>query len=139
MENKTITVENTVSAPVEKVWKLWTTPEHITRWNNASPDWHTPFAENDLRTGGTFKSRMEARDGSMGFDFAGTYDKVTPNKEIAYTMGDGRKVTVLFATQGNSTRVTETFEPETQNSLEMQRGGWQAILDSFKAYVETSN
>src|SRR5262245_54325747 len=139
METKTITVENTVSAPVEKVWKLWTSPEHITRWNNASPDWHTPFAENDLRTGGKFLARMEARDGSTGFDFSGIYDRVKTNEEIAYTMGDGRKVTVLFARQGNVTRVTETFEPESENSLELQRGGWQSILDNFKRYAESSN
>ena len=139
MENKTITVESTVAAPVEKVWKLWTSPDHITKWNNASADWHTPYAENDLRTGGKFMSRMEARDGSMGFDFGGTYDKVKTHEEIAYTMGDGRKVKVSFASQGNATHVKETFEPESLNSLEMQRGGWQAILDNFKKYAETGN
>ena len=139
METKTITVENTVDAPVEKVWDFWTAPEHITKWNNASPDWHTPFAKNDLRTGGSFMARMEARDGSMGFDFGGIYDTVKTHEKIAYTMGDGRKVTVLFSKAGSTTKVTETFEPESENSLELQRGGWQAILDSFKKYVESSN
>src|SRR6188508_2380074 len=122
-EKTNITVQATVNAPAEKVWKTWTSPEHITKWNNASPDWHTPRAENDLRTGGKFMSRMEARDGSMGFDFGGTYDKVKTHEEIAYTMGDGRKATVLFSQQGNSTKVTETFEAESENSIEMQRGG----------------
>ena len=138
METKKITVENTVAAPVEKVWKFWTAPEHITKWNNASPDWHTPRAENDLRTGGKFLSRMEARDGSQGFDFNGTYDQVKLNKEIAYTMEDGRKVNISFEEMGNATKVTETFDAETTNSLELQKGGWQAILDNFKKYTETT-
>jgi uncharacterized protein YndB with AHSA1/START domain len=136
--NKTIiTVENTVNAPVEKVWTLWSGPEHIQQWNNASPDWHTPHATNDLRTGGSFTSRMEAKNGSIGFDFGGVYDEVTPNQSIAYTMGDGRKVSVSFTGQGDKTRVVETFEAENTNSIEMQRGGWQAILDSFKTYAES--
>ena len=131
-----ITVETTVKAPVGKVWKLWTTPAHITKWNTASKDWHTPRAENDLRVGGRFFSRMEAKDGSFGFDFEGVYDEVKPNELIAYTMSDGRKVKVTFTANGAETKVTETFEPESTNSLEMQRGGWQAILDSFKKYAE---
>lgn len=133
-----IAVENTVKAPVEKVWKLWTTPEHITKWNNASDDWHTPRAENDLRAGGRFLSRMEARDGSFGFDFGGVYDEVKTNELIAYTMGDGRKVKITFINKGNETKVIETFEAENQNPIEMQRGGWQAILDNFKKYAETN-
>lgn len=133
-----ITVEATVNAPVEKAWSVWTAPEHITKWSNASDDWHTPFAENDLRTGGKFLSRMEAKDGSMGFDFGGIYDDVTPNEKIAYTMGDGRRVTINFIANGNETRVVETFEAEDTNPIEMQRGGWQAIMDNFKSYVESN-
>lgn len=133
-----ITVENTVNAPVEKVWKFWSGPEHITKWNNASDDWHTPWAKNDLRTGGQFSCRMEAKDGSFGFEFGGTYDEVKTNELIAYTMGDGRKVKVIFTSQGNATKVTETFEAETENSVELQRGGWQAILDNFKKYTEAN-
>lgn len=131
-----ITIETTVNAPIEKVWAYWSTPQHIMNWNSASPDWHTPRATNDLRTGGSFTSRMEARDGSFGFDFGGTYDLVETNKTIAYTMGDGRKVKVTFEATGNQTKVTETFDPESQNPIEMQRAGWQAILDNFKKYTE---
>jgi len=139
MENQAtrITVENTVDAPVEKVWQCWTAPEHITKWSYASDDWHTPYAENDVRVGGSFKSRMEAKDGSMGFDFGGVYDEVKTNKAIAYTMGDGRKVAVSFSDLGNNkTKVVETFEAEGTNPIEMQRAGWQAILDNFKKYTE---
>lgn len=131
-----ITVEATIKAPVEKVWKLWSTPEDIMQWNSASEDWHTPRAENDLRSGGKFMARMEAKDGSFGFDFGGVYDAVKTNELIEYTMGDGRTVSVRFKANGKETHVTETFEAETQNSLELQRGGWQAILDSFKKYAE---
>src|SRR4030088_3157087 len=134
---KMITVESTVKAPIEKVWKLWTTPEHITKWSNASDDWHTPFAENDLRTGGKFLSRMEAKDGSFGFDFGGVYDEVKAHELIRYTIGDGRKVTIKFAANGNETRIVESFEAESTNPVEMQRGGWQAILDNFKKYTES--
>src|ERR1700741_4852704 len=119
METKskpTITVENTIKAPLEKVWKLWTGPEHITKWSNASDDWHTPFAENDLRPGGKFLSRMEAKDGSVGFDFGGVYDKVKNNELIEYTIGDGRKVVIRFSGKGNETKVVETFEAESMNS-----------------------
>ena len=133
-----ITVETTVKAPVEKVWKYWTLPGHITKWNAASDDWHSPFAENDLRVGGQFKSRMEAKDGSFGFDFGGTYDDVKTNELIEYTLGDGRKVVVRFAANGNETKVTETFDAENTHSIEMQQGGWQAILDNFKKYTEAN-
>ena len=136
---KTITVENTVKAPVEKVWQFWTLPEHITKWNNASDDWHTPFAENDLKTGGKFLSRMEAKDGSFGFDFGGVYDDVKINQVIAYTIGDGRKVKINFSPNGDETKIVETFEAENTNSIEMQRGGWQSILDNFKKYAETDS
>src|SRR5436190_3305443 len=97
-----ITIETTVKAPVEKVWSFWTKPEHITKWNNASDDWHTPFAENDLRVGGRFLSRMEAKDGSFGFDFTGVYTEVKTNQLISYTIGDGRKVKVTFDIDGNA-------------------------------------
>jgi len=135
---KEITIESTVKAPVEKVWKLWTLPEHITKWNNASADWFTPKAENDLREGGKFVFRMEARDGSFGFDFLGVYDEVKPNELITYTMGDGRKAKITFSFSENETKIVETFEAENENPIEMQRGGWQAILDNFKKYVESN-
>jgi uncharacterized protein YndB with AHSA1/START domain len=131
-----ITIRTAVKAPVEKVWECWTEPKHITKWNSASDDWHTPFAENDLRVGGKFTSRMEAKDGSFGFDFGGTYDEVRLYEVIAYTLGDGRKVKITFAGQENETLITETFDAETTNSVEMQQQGWQAILDHFKKYTE---
>ena len=138
MENQatTITVESTVNAPIEKVWQCWTSPEHITKWNNASDDWHTPHAENDLRVGGKFLSRMEAKDGSFGFDFGGVYSDVKPHELIAYTLEDGRKVSIRFSAMGKETKVVETFEAENTNSIELQRGGWQAILDNFKKHTE---
>lgn len=132
-----ITIKATVNAPIEHVWDYWTKPEHITKWNAASDDWHSPRAENDLRVGGKFSSRMEAKDGSVGFDFGGTYDEVKNHEIIAYTMGDGRKVHIQFSGDGDSTRVVETFDPEDQNSREMQQEGWQSILDNFKKYAES--
>lgn len=135
---KIITVKNLVKAPVEKVWKMWTFPEHITRWNYASEEWHSPTAENDLRPGGRFVSRMEAKDGSMGFDFEGIYDEVKPNQLIKYSLGDGRKVEVIFENKGEETQVTESFEAENTHSLEIQQEGWQAILNNFKGYVESN-
>jgi uncharacterized protein YndB with AHSA1/START domain len=135
-KKQTITVTTTVNAPADKVWHMWTDPQQVTRWNNASDDWHTPYAENDLRTGGKFMSRMAARDGSAEFDFGGTYDRVETNKLIEYTMSDGRRVKVTFESSGDSTTVTETFDPEDTNSIEMQRSGWQAIMDNFKKYAE---
>lgn len=134
----TITVESTVKAPVDKVWKFWTSPEHIIKWNNASDDWHTTRAENDLRVGGKFTSRMEAKDGSMGFDFWGLYDDVKVNELIESTMGDGRKLIVHFAGEGNTTKIVETFEAENSNPVELQRGGWQSILNNFTKYVEAN-
>lgn len=131
-----ITIEATVNAPVEKVWKLWNDPEHVQKWNNASEDWHTPKAQNDLREGGNFIYTMAAKDGSFSFDFGGTYDKVVENQHLAYTLGDSRKVDVTFQPSGSGTYIVETFEAENENSLELQRGGWQAILDNFKKYVE---
>ncbi|WP_161888364.1 SRPBCC family protein [Pontibacter russatus] len=137
-EKTIITVETTIHAPVEKTWQFWTEPQHITQWNNASDDWHTPKAENDLREGGSFTSRMETKDGSMGFDFAGTYTTVKEHERIEYTMEDGRKVRIMFASNGNVTHVTETFDADNSHPAEMQRAGWQAILDNFKKYVEAS-
>ena len=137
MENsKKITVVTIVQAPLEKVWKYWTEPNHITKWNNASDDWHTPFAENDLRAGGKFVSRMEAKDGSAGFEIGGIYDEVKLHEVIAYTMGDGRKVKITFKGKENETEVIETFDAETTNPIEFQQYGWQAILNNFKKYVE---
>ena len=137
-EKTVITVENTINAPVEKVWEFWTKPEHIIKWCNASDDWHTPRAENDLKVGGKFVSRMEAKDGSMGFDFGGVYDAVRTNEYIEYTMGDDRKVKINFSAQENKTKVVESFEAENTHSIEMQQGGWQAILDNFKKYTEAT-
>jgi uncharacterized protein YndB with AHSA1/START domain len=136
MENQEITVQATVKAPVEKVWKCWTTPEDIVEWNSASPEWHTPSAANNLKPGGVFTFRMEAKDGSMGFDFSGEYDQVKEHELISYRMEDARKVKVVFEAKGDETIVTETFDPENQNPVEMQKGGWQAILDNFKNYTE---
>lgn len=133
-----ITVETDINTPVKKVWEYWINPEHITRWCNASPDWHAPRAENDLKAGGKFSTRMEAKDGSMGFDFGGEYNEVKTYELIAYTMDDGRKATIIFSSNGNTTKVTETFEAENENPVEMQKGGWQAILDNFKRYTEAN-
>jgi uncharacterized protein YndB with AHSA1/START domain len=133
-----ITVQNTINASIDKVWDCWTLPEHITKWSFASPDWHTPFAENDLREGGKFKSTMAAKDGSMSFDFEGEYTLVKQNEAIEYFMADGRKVEISFKETPNGVEVIESFDPETQNPEEMQRGGWQAILDNFKSYTEAN-
>lgn len=134
----TITVETRVHAPVEKVWEYWTEPQHITKWTFASDDWHAPNAETDLRVGGKFLTRMEAKDGSYGFDISGVYDEIRINEFISYTLEDGRKVTVTFISQENDTKVIEAFEAEATNSIEMQKAGWQAILDNFKKYSELS-
>ena len=133
-----ITVETTVNAPVEKVWKYWTEPRHIIRWNNASADWCTTKAENDLREGGSFSATMAAKDGSFSFDFGGVYDKIKKHELIEYTLGDGRKVKVAFSTTGDQTRVVEDFEAENTHPIEVQRGGWQSIMDNFKKHVEAS-
>jgi uncharacterized protein YndB with AHSA1/START domain len=137
-EKTAITVEALVKAPIEKVWKFWSEPQHITKWCAASDDWHAPYAENDLKTNGTFKTTMAAKDGSFSFDFGGVYTNVIPNKVIAYTMNDGRKASILFSANGRETKITETFEAENENPIEMQRGGWQAILNNFKNYAEAN-
>ena len=131
-----VTIEAVIQAPVEKVWTYWTDPDHITKWNRASDDWHSPWSRNDLREGGRFVTRMEAKDGSQGFDFSGVYDKVKRHEEIAYTLDDGRKVETRFTDQGGSTRVVQSFEAETTFPVEYQQAGWQAILDNFKRYAE---
>lgn len=134
-----VTVSARIAKPVASVWNAYTEPRHITQWNAASDDWHCPSAENDLRVGGRFSSRMEARDGSFGFDFGGTYTAVAPQQQLAYTMDDGRTCDVRFAADGEGTQVTTTFDAEGENPVEMQRQGWQAILDRFKAYAERTS
>ena len=137
--NKTaITVKTTVNAPVAKVWQYWSEPQHITNWAFASDDWHAPYAENDLREEGKFKTTMAAKDGSMSFDFEGIYTAVKDHELIAYTIADGRKVNITFTVNGNSTDIVETFEAEDTFPAEMQQSGWQAILDNFKKYVESN-
>ena len=131
-----ITVKCKVEAPIEEVWKLWTTPEHITKWNNASEDWHTPYSENDLRVGGKFKSTMASKDGTMSFDFEGIYTEVKNHSFIEYKLADERKVDIYFIGLEDGVEIIESFDPENQNSEEMQREGWQAILDNFKKYAE---
>lgn len=131
-----ITVKCTIDAPIAQVWKLWTIPEHIKKWNNASDDWHTPHAENDLRVGGKFKTTMASKDGTMSFDFEGEYTKVENNSMIEYKLTDCRKVDIYFIGLEDGVEIIESFEPENENSEEMQREGWQAILDNFKKYVE---
>ncbi len=133
-----ITVQTTVNAPLEKAWEYWTNPDHITKWNFAADSWCCPRAINDLKPGGQLSWRMEAVDGSAGFDFNGTYDEVVPQHRLAYTIEDGRRVDIRFDSKGNQTHITETFEAEDVNSLELQEGGWQAILDNYKKHVETS-
>jgi len=138
-EKNVITIKQVINTSVEKVWEYWNSPEHIMKWNNASEDWHTTYAESDLRAGGRFLSRMEAKDGSFGFDFSGKFDEVILNQKISYTLDDFRKVNIEFEKDGeNITKVTESFEAEGENSLELQQMGWQSILDNFKTYAETN-
>ena len=131
-----ITIETVVNAPIAKVWDAWNNPADIMQWNAASPDWHTTKSTVDLREGGKFLSRMEAKDGSFGFDFEGTYSRVVPNKLIEYAMPDGRQVEVEFTERAVGVDIRSTFDAETQNPPEMQREGWQAILDNFVRHVE---
>ncbi|KQC02198.1 SRPBCC family protein [Pedobacter sp. Hv1] len=138
-KNRTaITVQTTVNAPVAKVWEAWTKPEHITKWTNASDDWHAPYADNDLRQDGKFKTTMAAKDGSMSFDFEGVYTAVETHQFIAYVMADGRTVKISFTDNGDTTAIVETFDAEETNPIEMQQGGWQSILNNFKKYTETN-
>jgi len=138
METATISVHTKVNVPVEKVWQYWNEPQHITKWCQASDDWHAPHAQNDLKVGGEFKTTMAAKDGSFSFDFGGKYDVVEQNKLIKYTLEDGRKVSITFQDEEGSTNVVETFDPEQTHSAEMQQQGWQAILNNFKNYVENN-
>lgn len=133
-----ITVQTQVNAPLDAVWTAWNDPEAIKGWNSPHESWHTTRSEVDLREGGTFVSRMEAKDGSAGFDFGGTYTRVEPQSVIEYRMGDGREARVEFVEEGSGVRVTETFDAENENPVEMQREGWQAILDNFARHVEAA-
>ncbi|WP_428235396.1 SRPBCC family protein [Gracilimonas sp.] len=133
-----ITIKATVDADIRKVWDCWTLPEHITNWNFASDDWHCPSAENDLRPGGTYNARMEAKDGTIGFDFEGVYDEVIDQKKISYTLGDGRKVVTDFDQEEGKTKITTVFEAETELPVDMQKEGWQSILNNFKKYTEAA-
>jgi uncharacterized protein YndB with AHSA1/START domain len=135
-KRKRITVSVCVKVPMEYVWTYWTKPKHILGWNHASEDWHTQAAENDLRENGRFLYRMEAKDGSYGFDFGGVYKKIIPFKEIDYELGDFRKVRITFLSKAGESVVTETFEAESALSVKMQKAGWQSILDHFKIYAE---
>ncbi|MCY2687660.1 SRPBCC family protein [Salinimicrobium sp. TH3] len=139
MKTKKITVETLVPLPVEKVWQLWTGTEHIKKWNFATPEWHTPSAENDLKESGKFNYRMEAKDGSQGFDFSGEYQEVEPHRLIRYRMDDGREVSIHFKPVENATFIEETFDPEQENSIQQQRDGWQAILENFRKYAESND
>ena len=131
-----ITIPTLVAAPIERAWMVYTKPEYVTQWNHASEDWHCPRAENDLRVGGKFNYRMEAKDGSVGFDFEGTYTDVALYERIAYVMSDGRKVETLFREENGMTRVMVAFDPENENPIEMQRSGWQSILDGYTKYAK---
>lgn len=133
-----ININAFVNAPIEKVWNCWTKPEHITKWNFATDSWQCPKAENDLRVGGKYFARMEAKDGSFGFDFEAIYDVVNAKQELTYTMPDGRRVTTIFDGDGSKTSVSTVFDAETKNPVEMQQQGWQAILNNFKQYVESN-
>lgn len=131
-----ITVSARVVAPIEHVWSAYTTPDDITQWNFASEDWCCPWATNDLAVGGTYVARMEAKDGSFGFDLALTYTALTPGESFTCVMEDGRVVTTTFQTDGAATVVTTVFDAETENPVDMQRDGWQAILNNFKSHAE---
>ena len=133
-----VTIESTIAADKNKVWDYYTNPEHITKWNFAADDWQCPSAENDMRVGGKYAARMEAKDGSFGFDFEAVYDEVLDNEKFTYTIADGRPVTVNFDDLGDKTKVVVNFEAENQNPVEMQKAGWQAILDNFKKYTESN-
>lgn len=133
-----ITVTNLVEAPIEHVWECWTNPDHIMEWNHASDDWHCPAATNNLEIGGTFCYTMAANDDSAKFDFEGTYTDVVENERIEYSLADDRHISVTFEEEGDKIRVTEIFDAENENPVEMQQAGWQAILDNFRDYTEAS-
>ena len=131
-----ITVQVSLNLSVDKVWTIWTTPSHIIHWNFASDDWHSPFAENDLQVGGKFNYRMESKDGKIGFDFDGVYTAIKHNELITYKLADGRLINIEFISKNSTTQIIETFEAESENSVDLQRNGWQAILDNFKGYAQ---
>ncbi len=133
---KLVTVQSTINENVSLVWEYWTTPEHIVNWNFASPDWCCPSAEHNLIVGGKLKYRMAAKDGSMAFDYTATFTKLKTNELIEYVLDDGRKVSILFQANEGNTEIVETFEVEDENSIDLQKQGWQAILDNFKNYIE---
>lgn len=137
MSQPKIVVEATINADTKKVWDYYTNPKHIIHWNFADPSWHCPSAENDMRVGGTYKARMEAKDGSFGFDFEVVYTDISEGKEFSYEFG-GRTATVQFKDLGNQTEIVVSFDPENENPIEMQKGGWQAILNNFKNYTENN-
>lgn len=134
-----IAISALIDAGIKKVWECYTQPEHIVHWNFASDDWMCPSATNDLRVGGTYKARMEAKDGSFGFDFEAVYDEIIPDQKIAYSLGDARKVIIQFTPSADQTRVDSEFDSEDQNPLDMQRQGWQSILDNFKKHTEQNS
>lgn len=138
MEIARINIEVMVSADSKKVWDSWTKPEHIVKWNYADDGWHCPNAKNDLRVGGKYLARMEAKDGSFGFDFEAIYDEIIYQEKITYTMSDGRKATTTFDSLNGKTRISTAFDAEKENSIEMQKNGWQAILNNFAKYVEST-
>lgn len=137
MATTKITIDSIISATPEKIWSYWTEPDHIIKWNFASNDWCCPSAENDLVVGGKYKTRMEAKDGSFGFDFEAVYDEIIKQEKITYTLADNRKVTTTFEKLNGTTKVITVFDAESENPIEMQRDGWQAILNNFKKYVES--
>lgn len=139
IQSTKINVTAIVNAPIEIVWDAWNTPSDIMQWNSADPNWHCPASENDVRVNGKFKNRMEAKDGSFGFDFEGIYDKVELFKELAYSMNDGRKVRTVFTEKDGKTTLSTVFDAESENEFEVQKQGWQAILNSFVKYVESKN
>jgi len=139
MSKELVVIETMVNAPVEIVWEKWNAPAHITEWYTATPGWHTPQASADFTEGGSFNYRMEAKDGSFGFDFNGTFDEIVENEFIAYTLADGSEVKITFSSLGPNTHIEQEFEAEGENPVEMQKAGWQAILDNFKSYIEGSD
>lgn len=134
-----VSVTATINSPTEKVWECWTNPQHVTNWNFASDDWHCPKAENNLVVEGKFSYRMEAKDGTMGFDFSGKFTLLDKPTQIQTLLDDNRKVEVFFFDRDGQTIIQENFEAETENSIELQKQGWQAILNNFKGYCELSN
>ncbi len=133
-----ITIQVTISASQKKTWDYYTMPDHITKWNFADPSWHCPSASNDLQLGGQYEARMEAKDGSFGFDFKAIYKSIVSGKSFTYELEDGRQATVTFDGNEHQTDVTIVFDPEEENSIEMQKNGWQAILNNFKTYTESN-